>query len=225
MPAFTMELYSVLEMQPNIGLDDYPLFNEDHRDELNQKITRRYWNREIGLETIDQFVWNMRRKMHEIMPTYNQLYESAAIKYDALSTVNIESAGKSNSESAANSEADSEQEGSSGGKGITTSSTFPQTHLDTNTTGNYADGSTESDNTGTTSGKSKDKRNDSAKTTDTTSSTTKGYQGVPAALIQEYRRAIINVDLMIVDELNELFMSIFDTSDSYTNNNGIGYLR
>lgn len=224
MPAFTLELYAVLEMEPNIGLDDYPLFDEDHRAELNEKITRRYWNREIGLETIDQFVWNMRRKMHEIMPTYNQLYESAAIKYDALSTVNIESQGKSESETAADSEANSENAGTSEAKGITVHNTFPQTALDRNKTANYADESNESDSTGSNTGKSTDKRKDSAKSNDTTTSTTKGYQGVPAALIQEYRRAIINVDLLIVEELNELFMSIYDTSDSYTPNRGYGYL-
>ena len=33
-----------------LGLDDYPIFDESHRSVLNQKIVRRYWLREIGIE-------------------------------------------------------------------------------------------------------------------------------------------------------------------------------
>lgn len=59
-----------------IGLADYPIFNENYREELNNKIIRRYYFREIGLETAELFRWYMRREMFEIMPYYNQLYES-----------------------------------------------------------------------------------------------------------------------------------------------------
>lgn len=62
-----------------IGLADYPIFNENYREELNNKIIRHYYFREIGLETAELFRWYMRREMFEIMPYYNQLYESEMI--------------------------------------------------------------------------------------------------------------------------------------------------
>jgi hypothetical protein len=53
--------------------------------------------------------------------------------------------------------------------------------------------------------------------------TVDGYQGVPADLIMRYREAIINVDLMIINELEECFMGIWDTGDVYSDNDGILY--
>lgn len=61
-----------------LGLDDYPLFDESHRDELNCKIVRRYYTREIGAETVGRWKMFVRDAMHSIMPYYNQLYESEA---------------------------------------------------------------------------------------------------------------------------------------------------
>lgn len=64
------------EIYYKIGLHDYPIFDEKHRDELNHKIIRRYYFREIGFETAAMFSWKLRQLMFEIMPYYNQLYES-----------------------------------------------------------------------------------------------------------------------------------------------------
>ena len=59
-----------------LGLDDYPLFAEAHRDVLNAKIVRHFYTREIGSETVGRWRMFMRDAMHRIMPYYNQLYES-----------------------------------------------------------------------------------------------------------------------------------------------------
>lgn len=64
------------ETYTRLGLADYPIFNEAYRTTLNDKIIRKYYFREIGLETLEQFRWYMRSKMFEIMPYYNQMYES-----------------------------------------------------------------------------------------------------------------------------------------------------
>ena len=47
-------------------------------------------------------------------------------------------------------------------------------------------------------------------------SRTKGYQGIPADLIMAYRVSLLNVDQMIVEELEEFFLMVYDTADSYT---------
>jgi hypothetical protein len=36
----------------DIGLDDYPIFQEAYRETLNNKIIRHYYTREIGAETV-----------------------------------------------------------------------------------------------------------------------------------------------------------------------------
>lgn len=58
------------------GLDSYPIFREDYRDELNTMIVRRFYFREIGFETFEQFAFMMRRTMREIMPYYNLMYKA-----------------------------------------------------------------------------------------------------------------------------------------------------
>lgn len=73
-----------------LGLKDYPIFNEAYRETLNNKIIRSYYFREIGFETLGQFSWQMRRTMFEIMPYYNQLYESQDLVTDPMYSTNMD---------------------------------------------------------------------------------------------------------------------------------------
>lgn len=59
-----------------IGLDKYPIYDSEYRYPLNDKIINHFYFREIGFETAAQFAWYMRRTMNEIMPKYNRLYEA-----------------------------------------------------------------------------------------------------------------------------------------------------
>lgn len=60
----------------DVGLDDYPIFQEAYRETLNAKIIRHYYTREIGAETVGRWRMFVRDAMFLIMPYYNQLYES-----------------------------------------------------------------------------------------------------------------------------------------------------
>ena len=63
-------------MYSEVGLADYPIFEETHRKILNDKIIRHYYTREIAAETVARWRMFVRDAMHLIMPYYNQLYES-----------------------------------------------------------------------------------------------------------------------------------------------------
>lgn len=63
----------------DIGLNDYPIFDEGYRETLNGKIIRHYYTREIGAETVGRWRMFVRDAMFLIMPYYNQLYESEVI--------------------------------------------------------------------------------------------------------------------------------------------------
>lgn len=86
MAKYTIELRSLINRNYHFALDDYPIFDECHRKELNQKILEHYYFREIGAETPDRFNFYLRRKMNEIMPYYNQLYISEMIKFDPMAS-------------------------------------------------------------------------------------------------------------------------------------------
>lgn len=84
MSSYTVELRQLIENRYDIGLKDYPIFDESYRDTLNNKIITHYWMREIGAETAGLFKLYLNRTMDEIMPYYNQLYKSAQLDFDPL---------------------------------------------------------------------------------------------------------------------------------------------
>lgn len=202
----------------NIGLDFYPLFDSDYRDHLNGIIVDHYWNREIGHETIDMFQLAMRRKMNEIMPYYNQFYESTRMNYDPLKTIDLstinEGTDKQNSTSTSTGETNSKNDS----KSRSVSSETPQTML--SGSGDYATAASDANSESTTTGDSSSEAESESLGQRNELSTTSGYQGVSSDLIMRYRDSLVNVDLMIINELQELFMSVWDTGDTYTSQNG-----
>lgn len=62
------------KIYPMLGLSNYPIYDEAHRQVLNDKIIRNYYFYEIGSETVAQFRWRMDNAMQMIMPYYNHLY-------------------------------------------------------------------------------------------------------------------------------------------------------
>ena len=70
-------------------LNDYPIFDENYRDILNKKILDTYWFREIGFETPGKFNWYLDTTLRNIMPYYNQLYQSELLKINPLYTMDL----------------------------------------------------------------------------------------------------------------------------------------
>lgn len=94
MAFVTPQLRRVLDMGYDLGLKNYPIFSESHRKELNEKIINHFRYREIGYETITQFIFALNRKMFEIMPFYNQLYESEELEISALTNYSYDEISK-----------------------------------------------------------------------------------------------------------------------------------
>ena len=79
------EIADVMEKaRPKLFSFSYPIFDEDYKKPLETKIMRHFYMREIGLETVGQFKFFLEMKMNEIMPYYNQLYESELIKFNPM---------------------------------------------------------------------------------------------------------------------------------------------
>lgn len=66
-----------------------PFFDETYRSVLCSKILKHYYMREICCETVGIWVLWMNTKLEEIMPYYNQLYESAKIKFNPMHDVDL----------------------------------------------------------------------------------------------------------------------------------------
>ena len=66
-----------------------PFFDEKYRSVLCQKILKHYYLREICCETVGIWTLWMNTRLEEIMPYYNQLYESAKIDFNPMHDVDL----------------------------------------------------------------------------------------------------------------------------------------
>ena len=196
MSNYTVELRKIPESLIDEALAHYPLFMDGYRATLNRKIKEHFWYNEIAHETIDQFLFQLRIKMNEIMPYYNQLYESELTKRDPFITQKIKSTSSMDSKSSATtSERQTSKSGNtSKAKSRAVNSDTPQVQLSGH--GDYATSAADSvsDTTADSTG----------------SGESSGFSGSMASLIQAHRDAIINVDMMIIAQLEPLFMLIWN---------------
>lgn len=81
---------SVIEQARPLLFDfDYPIFDVTYKSVLETKIIRHFYMYEIGQETLGYFKLCLETKLNEIMPYYNQLYESQLLKYNPLYDVDL----------------------------------------------------------------------------------------------------------------------------------------
>lgn len=220
MAVFTIELGELIESGFDPGFNTYPIFDEAYRERLNTLIYNRYRLREIGVTPPARFAFFFNRKMNEIMPYYNKFYESAAIEFNPLFTSDISTEGTTTGTASGVGERKSSNEGNTKATSDNTDksrvifSNTPQMQLSNQE--DYASTATDSqsasgnvtfqDATNLTVDTSK---NDDQSMTEYITRTA-GYSGVNAGeQLERYRASLVNVDLMVLDELRELFMQLW----------------
>lgn len=221
MGAFTLELREVLEFTDDIGLNDYPIFNEEYRETLNSKIIRHYKYREIGFETIDLFVDRLSERMQLHMPMFNQLYETTLLSFNPLTTTNIvtdsEGTGADKADVSATSTTNAQSASTNDSKSRTVASDFPQALLQPN--GDYATSANDAvaesgvSSTATEAGTQGTVQEGSRESASHT--VMAGYTMSPSELLLRYRDTIINIDVGVIAVLDDLFMGIWNTSQEY----------
>lgn len=79
-PYYPYVFYTVKDIVEGYGFDlgmrDYPIFDEAYREILNRKILEHFWFREFSARTPQQFIFFLNRKLNEQMPQINRLYEA-----------------------------------------------------------------------------------------------------------------------------------------------------
>lgn len=90
MAKYTVTIYELMQSGWDFNLKNYPIWSEQYRQTLNKKILDHYMFREIGFETPQMFNFYINRTLNEIMPYYNQLYETTILDFDPLSNYKID---------------------------------------------------------------------------------------------------------------------------------------
>lgn len=215
-----------------------PIFDPAYASVLESKICRHFYTREIGYETVGRFKLGLRTKLIEILPYYNQLYESQLIKLNPLRTyvvnkTHVDSGGTKNvSDNLFNREendkSNSTRTNTNKFKNDTNNkerfSDTPNgalTDIENNT---YLTNATLVDNA--QSGKSqgiednaearKSNLEGGSTTTDTFTTNMQyiehvsGLNGISESkLLLEFRDTFLNIDMKIIEELEPLFMQIW----------------
>lgn len=197
-----------------IGLSDYPIFQESYRQQLNDKIIRHYYFREIGAETVARFRWNMREAMRLIMPYYNKLLESTVIDVSHLLGENYDETIKmlEGVQGTGSSTGSSQATGTSDNDVLNRLLDTPQARVE-----NLDDGwltqvsKTHTDDSSESSASSK---SDSTSTKDTNRIQTREFARYDPTLYKNlltYGERLLNIDRMIVehDEIAQCFMQVW----------------
>lgn len=197
----------------SIGLGYYPIFDAAYRPILNGLIIDEYWNREIGVETIDLFVMTLRKKMDQIMPRYNELYKTQTLEFDPLKSIDIHTVNVSEMEGTEEADSTNESETQTDAGARAVNSNFPQTALAGNA--DYATSATDTNSDSDVTASSTQSTTAQTTSTNNSDSTVTGYQGNISNLLQAYRNTLININMMILDEIRDCFMLLHDNGDEY----------
>lgn len=197
----------------------WPIFDENYRLQLEKQILRHYYTREIGEETFGLWQLRLMDKLNLIMPKYNQLYESAKLVFNPLYDVDYTRHGSDETSTDSKGEFQSYQtdkateEAESSTKNM--HSDTPQNGLDSVESGEYlsdADiGSGKSSTTNENIRAGNGSNSDNEIRNNHYSEVIQGKQGGVSSsrLLMEYRQTFLNIDMMVVNELSDLFMGLW----------------
>ena len=210
MSKYTLELRRIHQTHKIFDFD-YDFYTNDETIKYNfeDKFINEYYFNEIGFETVGRFKQRLRTKLNKIMPYYTQLYQTElrAKDIDFMLNKDLEEVYERVLEGSNTSKNDVTVDNSS-------TSNVLESNIDNgNASLELEKGSltnvgksTLNDNT-----KSSNSVNDTTNQTEKTKLTSKGNIGVTssAELLEKWRKVIINIDDLIINECSDLFMQVY----------------
>lgn len=208
MAKYTITIKSLIDNNFDFKMTTYPIFDENYRSILNNNILNHYYENEIGFETAPLFRFYLNQKLNEIMPYYNELYKvqkELITNNELLNNVNITET--FNSTSTGQSTSSSTNNGNSKNKNLYQDT--PQGDIKDADIENYEYAT----NITLDKNETHNTINDNSNTNGTNNyiKTIIGNNGgkYKIDILNDIKNKLMNIDLMIINELNDLFMQIF----------------
>lgn len=217
----TLELREIVESGVKIWDFDYPsYYNGEEKTAFEQKVIDHFYFRQIGQETVGRFLHYFRTKIREIMPYYIDIYHTVELfksiedpfqAYDLTET--FDKTGTSSSSALGSSSDDSFRSQSDTARNTRKFSDTPQGSI-ANIDDYMSEATQENNNLDTeeTSGNSSTSES-SVEGSDSESYTLRRYGNIGVQPlgdeVKKLREAYINVDMMIINELNDLFLKVY----------------
>lgn len=211
------DIETVLDKSWDKIFSDFSIFDEQYRPELCKKILRHYYTREICCETVARWKLFLCDKMKNIMPYYNQLYQSELLKIQPLVSVDRCVTHEGSKTETKNTSRNGTNTSNSRTDGSTDTWSYysdtPQGGIDgldsndylTNATHNIGTDGTSSTLNGTTT----DTETGTGNGSDSYVDKILGYEGNQSEMLLKFRETFLNIDMMIIDELKDLFFTIY----------------
>lgn len=200
-----------------LGLDEYPIYDESKRRQLNDKFIRHYWMREIGCETVGHFCLWCSNTFNEIMPYYNKMYETELLNVEHLLGIKrhkvVDMLRDFDESSSGNGSADTST--SSTGKSINKFSDTPQDELFVSKVdaGDYLTNLTIEDTADDTTVGTKSKSDGTIKRDETNKDTTDEFVTDPRYYqsFLDLSEKILNLDMQVINnvQVQGLFMQVW----------------
>lgn len=225
----------------------FPIFDENYRTVLEDKILRHYYTREIGGETVGLWKLWLETRLNEIMPYYNQLYQSELIKFNPMYDVDLTrthtkqdnrndnvseselKVGNSDTSATTHEHSVNETKGETGNEHWEMFSDTPSGALDglkddkyiSNATHTTDESSNKTNGEATNDGNGHSSTDYSEDTTRNKQATIKNIQEYQehvigkttgksySKMLVEFRETFLNIDLMIINELDDLFFTLW----------------
>ena len=207
MSKYTLELRYIYEDE-NYNLFDFPynLYDNDLKPWFQEKFFQHFMFYEIGFDTIGTFKQRLMSKLNDIFPYYKQLYETEIrtkgidfmLNKDLKESYVRELTSNSNSNQESNVTSNSLSTAGQLTPSLIANSQKIDKFMDSAQKDNATSNSTSS---GESNGNSREEY----------TLTSQGNIGITssAELLTKWRETLLNIDLMIFEECNDLFMQIF----------------
>lgn len=211
MAKYTVTIKTLMDNKFDFGLKNYPIFDEAYRETLNNNILMHYYENEIGFETAGLFKVYLNQKMFEIMPYYNELYkvQKKMLLNDITNNVNLTETFKRDTSTNTSSKSASSSSGISKSKNVEQAT--PQGSLKEENIDNYSYASNITMDKNDTSNSVNDSATGESSGNENYIKTIIGNNGgkYNVDILEQLKNNLMNIDLMIINELNELFMQIY----------------
>ena len=207
MSKYTLEL-RYLYKDKKFKLFDFPynLYDNDLKPWFEEKFFHHFMFYEIGFDSVAMFKQRLMSKLNDIFPYYKQLYETEIACKDIDFMLNKDLKESYVRELTSNS--NSSQESNATSNGLSTAGQLTPSLISNSEkidkfmdTAQKDESSSNASSTGESAGNSKEEY----------TLISQGNIGITssAELLDKWRQVLLNIDLMIFEECNDLFMQIF----------------
>lgn len=214
MAKYSLELRTIVDdtYAPYLFNFDYDFYDNDLKSIFEQKFIEYYYFDEIGFPTIQRFKHNLKSKLHMIMPYYKKLYETELackninfmLNKDLKETFIREVEHNSSLENVSNTS------GTNEGTNLGYQADTPQSKL-TLDIEHYSSSANKDTSATNYNDNSNVNSNQNSQGSEKTELISQGNIGITSSgsLLEDWRKVLINIDEMIINDLQDLFMQVY----------------